>query len=121
MKSNGSNRIVCKRIKMHDTNANVIFPGVAKTYYKKGVICPEFPWNKRQLATEYVESSRRKEVQLLELEDAILLAKVPIIETKNPKLSEQDQEGSTMDEPSRTSILDTPALTIKDSQFLEIR
>lgn len=48
-------------------------------------------------------------------------AEIPTTKAENPNLPEQDQEGSTMDEFSKTSIPDTPSLTIKDPHFLEIR
>ncbi|KAI5668962.1 hypothetical protein M9H77_18815 [Catharanthus roseus] len=60
--------------KIYDINEDVIFPKVTRDYYKEGTTGLEFPWDRRQileserLATEYSESSRRKEIPIAKLE-----------------------------------------------------
>lgn len=112
--------------KIHDINEDIIFPTVVRAYYKEGATCSEFPWDRRQrleterLAAEYGEPSRWKEISVVEPKDPMLPDDSPTTETECSDPLEQDQEGSTMEEPSRTSMPNTLLLTVKDAKFLEM-
>lgn len=60
--------------KIHDTNEDMVFPKVGKSYYKEGATCPKFPWNKQQRSAVEKSATEYPEFQILETKNPMLSA-----------------------------------------------